>query len=146
MGNPALSSRLYNQTLQNQFTMAIISKRQLVLMCFIVSLFGGSSAVIFGVNSAPVWTWILIASFALFACICICLCYMKANDEEVIETRFRNQPVPSAPVLYTIPTQGPSLVGNAVPYTIIDMNNQTSSGDLPPSYQEATNPKYSHYG
>merc|ERR1712223_2219603 len=137
-----LSSRLYNQTLQNQFIMPIISKSQLVLMCFVVSLFGGLSTVIFGVNSAPVWTWILIASFALFACICICLCYMKANDEEVIETRFQNQPVPSAPVLYTIPTQGPSLVGNPVPYTIIDMNNQTSSGDLPPSYQEATNPKY----
>ena len=79
---------------------------------------------------------------------------MKANDEEVIETRFRNQPVPAGPVPYTIPTRGPSLVDNAVPYTIhnpvpyttIDMNNQTSSGDLPPSYQQATNPKYSHYG
>ena len=55
-------------------------------------------------------------------------------------------PVQCTPCTNTIEYPVPSTIDNPVPYTTIDMNNQTSSGDLPPSYQQATNPKYGHYG
>ena len=71
---------------------------------------------------------------------CIYRCLLKYDKEEEIETRFQNQPMPAGtaqPLPFTI--------DNPVQYTTIDMNNQTSSSDLPPSYQQAINP-YRHYG
>ena len=50
----------------------------------------------------------------------------KCDEAEEFGTRFQNQPMPADPgnpVPYTI--------DNPVPHTTIDMNNQTSSGDLP---------------
>merc|ERR1712048_352890 len=136
-----LSSRSYNQTLQNQFMMAIISKLQLALVYFLFSLLvdpseargrgggrsrgggGGFFVVIFGSESTPVWIGIGIAISVLSICCCICRCMMEdtIRYEEEIETRFQNQPMPADPVPYTI-----------------DRNNETSSGDLPPNYKQAT--------
>merc|ERR1712156_87860 len=117
----ALSSRLYNKTLQNQFTMAIISKLQLALVCFLLSLFidpseagrrggGGIFVVIFGEESGPVWIGIGIAISVLSVCCCVCRCMMEKDEEEEIEKRFQNQPIPAGPVPYK--------TENPVPYTI----------------------------
>merc|ERR1712223_105288 len=156
MGNPVLSSRLHNQTFQSQFMMAIISKLQLALVCFLFSLLvdpseargrgggrsrgggGGFFVVIFGSESTPVWIGIGIAISVLSICCCICRCMMEeALFEEEIETRFQNQPMPAGPVPYTVGNTVPYAIANPVPYTI-DMNNQPSPGALPPNYKQAT--------
>ncbi len=77
------------------------------------------------------FTFLGIGITITFLSICCCLCrgafeLIEDDDEEEnsIETRFQNQPMQTGPPY-------------PVPYTI-DMNNGENSGDLPPSYQQAT--------
>merc|ERR1712083_570438 len=135
----AVSSRLNNQTLQTQFTMAIISKLQLALVCFLFSLLvepseagrRGIFVVLFSSEAGPVFLGIGIAISVFIVSYCIYRCLLKYDKEEEIETRFQNQPMPAGTV-------------QPLPYTTIDMNNQNSSSDVPPSYQQAINP-YHHF-
>merc|ERR1712223_1588614 len=135
-----VSSRLNNQTLQTQFMMAIISKLQLALVCFLFSLLvepseagrRGIFVVLFSSEAGPVWIGIGIAISVFIVSYCIYRCLLKYDKEEEIETRFQNQPMPAGTV-------------QPLPFTTIDMNNQNSSSDVPPSYQQAINP-YHHFG
>merc|ERR1712048_843830 len=139
--------RLNNQTLQTQFTMAIISKLQLVLVCFLFSLLvepseagrRGIFVVLFSSEAGPVWIGIGIAISVFIVSYCIYRCLLKYDKEEN-ETRFQNQPMPAGTVQPL-----PFTIDNPVPHTTIDMNNQNSSSDVPPSYQQAINP-YHHFG
>merc|ERR1712018_1019753 len=148
------TSKVFQSTLIT-FMMAIISKLQFALVSFLLSLFvdasearrrggGGFFVVIFSEESGPVWIGICVAISVLSILCCVCRCMMSDDEDEEIEQRFQNQPMPAGPahpVPYTIE--------HPVPYTI-DMSDKTSSSDLPPNYQQATNivsnKSYSHYG
>jgi len=129
----------------SQFTMAISSKLQFPL----VGEAGrrGILAVLFDHENGPVWIGILIGvTITVLIVFCLKCCRnMDEKKEYRIRKRLQNQTLQADPAY---PTPGfdardeksPIIKKHQYypePYKI-DMSNQTSSGDFPPSYQQAT--------